>query len=304
MNWLLLILALLAVVAMLAPFEALGWWAGWTRRDLEPAEEPPRGPAPPKGLFVIYLTGIAGFSGEFLARRETGFLKRLGRLLPEAAIVADVFPFSVNNNPLNGERLLRGLWQWLHERRTRAPHVLYDVLIVLRNLFQVAVSADPRYGPIYNVGVARELVRSLRRHGYPAAGGVPVALVAYSGGAQIAIGAARFLQRALNAPIRVVGLGGVLSDDPGLAAVARLDQVQSRSDWLPPLISLLFPGRWPLLPWSEWNRARREGRVFFHDPGPIQHVGRRDYFSLKARLPDGRQHGVATAEVVARLLHP
>lgn len=308
LDWLLQLLGialiLVLLVALLAPFEAMGWWGGWMPWDLEPSVPRDRPPAleEPAEHYLVYLTGIAGYSGEFLARREEAFLSDLQAGLPGTRIVSDVFPFSVNNNPLNGERLLRVLWEWLHRRRTRQPAVVYDVLIVLRNLFQVAVSADPRYGPIYNVGVARELVQSLRRHGYPEEGGVPVTLVAYSGGAQIAVGVSRFLARTLDAPLRIVALGGVMRDDPGLQDVRHLYQLQGSRDFLPWLASLVFPGRWRFLPWSPWNQARREGRVTFLDPGPIEHVGRRDYFSRKATLPDGRSHGEAVAAQVAELL--
>lgn len=309
LDWLLqllgLALILMLVVALLAPFETMGWWGGWMPWDLEASARDPGAAAAqeePAEHYLVYLTGIAGYSGDFLARREEAFLQDVQAGLPGVRIVSDVFPFSVNNNPLNGERLLRVLWQWLHTRRTRQPAVIYDVLIVLRNLFQVAVSADPRYGPLYNVGVARELVQSLRRHGYPEEGGVPVALVAYSGGAQIAVGVSRFLARTLQAPLRIVALGGVMRDDPGLDDVGHVYQLQGTRDFLPWLGSLFFPGRWPFLRWSAWNRACREGRVTVVDAGPIEHVGRRDYFSRKAMLPDGRSHGEATATLVAELL--
>lgn len=309
LDWLLqllgLALVLVLVVALLSPFETMGWWGGWMPWDLEPAPAGPGEATPleePAGHYVVYLTGVAGYSGDFLARREEAFLSDLEAGLPGTRIVSDVFPFSVNNNPLNGERLLRGLWQWLHHRRTRQPAVIYDVLIVLRNVMQVAVSADPRYGPLYNVGVARELVQSLRRHGYPERGGVPVTLVAYSGGAQIAVGVSRFLTRALQAPLRIVALGGVMRDDPGLDDVEHVYQVLGSRDFLPGLACLVFPGRWPFLPWSPWNRARREGRVTVLDAGPVEHVGRKDYFSRKALLPDGRSHGEAVAAQVADLL--
>ena len=85
------------------------------------------------------------------------------------------FPFSVTNNPLNGERSLGWLWQRIHNSRLGRRGSVLAMLIFVRNLFQVGVSSDPRYGPIYNVGVARELMRSLLRHGYPPDSGIPIA---------------------------------------------------------------------------------------------------------------------------------
>lgn len=300
-------LLLVFSIAFVSPFEALGWWAGWSRRQLEPDRPGERtGPMPDAKTdaehYIVYLTGVGGFSGEFLARREIGFLERLAARLPGAVIVRDVFPFSVTNNPLNGERALAWLWQWLHNMRLKVPNNVFDLLIVLRNMFQATVSADPRYGPIYNVGVAQEIVKSLLRHGYPAGSGKPITLVCYSGGGQISVGTARYLNKALQAPIRVVSVGGVISDDPGIAHVEHLYHLQGSRDILPLIGAVLYPGRWPLLAYSPWNQARRRGRITVIDPGPMYHIGRRDYFSRSAHLPNGQSHAERTAEIVAGVI--
>ena len=297
-------------LALASPFETLGWWAGWSRTaEPKPAPEPqtnlalgarPPGPSRP-GPFLVYLTGVAGFSGDFLSQRERGFIDRLRERLPSAVVVDDVFPFSANNNPLDGQRLLRGLWVFLQRWRLKVPNNVFDVLIIMRNVCQTLVSADPRYGPVYNLGVARELAASLRRQGYT--DGSPVYLVAYSGGAQIGVGAAPYLRDALGARVFVISLGGVVTDDPGIAAVERLLDFKGSSDHVMPALGwLFFPGRWRPVTASVWNRARRQGKLDFRPCGTIAHIGERDYFSRKSRVPDGRCHGDFSADHVVEAI--
>jgi hypothetical protein len=60
--------------------------------------------------------------------------------------------------------------------RERRPSLVAR-LIDWRNLTQVFVSMDPRYGPIYNKGVADKLAAGLVRHGYPVGSRAPVTLI-------------------------------------------------------------------------------------------------------------------------------
>ncbi len=308
--WLLgLLLVLIAVVALLSPFEAMGWWSGWSRRhdgdaddELEDGSVPVRSDA---SHFIVYFTGIAGFSGGSGGRRESDLVAHIAARLPdEAVIVEDVFPYSVTNNPLNGERILSGAWDWIDRKRKskKTPISIYTGIITVRNIFQVAVSADPRYGPMNNLGVAEEVVRSLRRHGYPPGTAMPVTIVCYSGGGQIAVGCARYLTRALKAPIRVVSLGGVISSDPGLEDVQHLTHVLGSKDIVAPVAGLLFPGRWRWLPHSHWNRAKRQGRINVVDAGPMTHFGRNDYFAHSAKTLEGIPHAEHTATLAAQAI--
>ena len=293
---------LLALVILLAsPYETLGWWAGWNRGgDLPTEEDMPLPTAPRDNPMVVYLTGVAGFSGDFLSPRERDFLERLRERIPSLTIVDDVFPFSVNNNPLDGDRFLRWLWVWLHRWSVRLPNSFFDILIILRNIAQTLVSADPRYGPVYNAGVGRELALSLLRHGYDPHRDRPVCILAYSGGAQIGVGAAPYLREYVGARIHLVSLGGVYTDDPGIEAVEHvLDLKGNRDRILPALGWLFFPGRWRALLNSPWNRARRQGRLEWFECGPMSHIGGRDYFSRQATLTDGRRFGDAVADTVA-----
>jgi hypothetical protein len=297
-------LVLLVLMALSSPLEALRWWSGWSRRRSTP---PPSlddmsAAVSNADYFVVYLTAIGGISATELSRRERGFLDLLQNEVPEAAIIDDVYPFSVTNNPLNGERQLAWLWQQLHRSRLGGRPALFAALIFVRNLLQVAVSGDPRYGPIYNVGVARELALSLLQRGYRPGSGKPISVMGWSGGGQIAAGVTPYLQRMLDAPIYVVSVGGVITDEPGVAAAKKILHLQGSRDRFPSMGVILYPGRWPIWPYSAWNQARRDGRITVIDPGPMRHTGRGDYFDFKRKLPDGRSHAEQTAALVGQFI--
>lgn len=304
-------------LALLAPFESLGWWAGWTRRTVErelTGERDDTKPVLPRGSdasklpvesdvrhYLVYLRGIATAEAD-PSRREQGFLDYLSEHLPAACIISDVFPYSATNNPLIGERLFTRLYQWLNNARTRYRMSLFAILFIMRNLLQVAVSGDRRYGPIFNAGIAREIGYSLVQKCYPLGSGEPIWVMGWSGAGQIAVGAARYLHQLFHAPVYVVSIGGVMLDDPGIAEIEHLFHLQGSKDHFPLLGDVLSPGRWPFVRHSPWNRAREEGRITVVDPGPMKHTGNGDYFDHKALLPDGKSHAERTADVIAEII--
>ncbi len=300
-----LAILLLLIMAILSPFEALGWWAGWTKQNLEPPDlkEINRNKEAAADYYLVYLTAIGGISAEDISHRERRFLSRLEAALPgDVVIVDDVFPFSVTNNPLNGERQLSWLWQRIHNSRMGGRASVLASLIFVRNLLQVGVSGDSRYGPIYNVGVAREIVRSLLRHGYPPRCGKTIAVMGWSGGGQIAAGVVPYLSKAFDAPVHVLSIGGVIADEPGVGFVDHLTHLQGSADKFPNIGVVLYPGRWPFMKHSTWNQASAEGKVTVIDPGPMKHTGRGDYFDYKATLPNGQSHLDKTVSVIAEAL--
>ena len=300
----LLILAFL-VAGVLSPFEALGWWAGWYGDDESQKVDTPTEPVHPVQAerFVVFLSGINSVSGESLAEREIVFLERLKRELTDSAtvLVDDIFPYSVTERPLTGHRVFAWFWRWIVRTKISGAGAA-RFLINIRNLWQVAVSADSRYGPIYNQGSAAMILHGLRRNGYSVGSGVPLTLIGYSGGGQVALGAAPHLKRTVQVPISIISLGGVMSADPGVLTLEHLYHLYGARDNVQRLGSIFFPGRWPIIP-SPWNTAKKHHIVELVFMGPPDHTGPGGYLDEACSLPDGRSYLDATVEMMTRLLH-
>lgn len=304
-------LAALFVAGALSPLETLGWWAGWYGDPVDEREADPARAAPgeadaddapvaarPVDPWVVFLTGIHAVDHVTFDRTEARLVARLRRAVPDGRVV-EVFPYSVTNRALTGERVFARVWRWalrgkLSGRRLGATA---GFLINLRNVWQVLVSADRRYGPFYNQGSAELVLRSLRRRGY--AGGGRLVLIGYSGGAQIALGAAPFLADRTGARVEVVSLGGVMAADPGLLATHTTWHLVGKRDRVQAWAARAFPGRWRLLRWSPWNVARERGTLREVTIGPCDHTGRDGYLDETARAADGRSYFEVTADVLA-----
>jgi hypothetical protein len=287
----------------LAPMESLGWWAGWrgpvSDGDAAPPAPAPDASAPPPACFVVFLSGIGSISGDELLPAETAFLDRLQAALPEARIVRDVFPYAPSGRPLvTGQRVFTWLWRRVLEWRLNGTRLLPAILNV-RNLFQVLVSADHRYGPIYSFAIARVARERLEAHGYAPGSGIPVVLLGSSGGGQISVGAATYLGAEIDAPLAVVTFGGVMSSDRGVEEVARLASLYGTGDRVYALGRAVFPGRWPLAASSFWNTARAEDRLVERAIGPMGHSGRGGYLDPSPRPDHAPFLEVTVREVAA-----
>ena len=160
---------------------------------------------------------------------------------------------------------------------------LLPALLNVRNLFQVLVSADHRYGPLYSFGIARVARERLEAHGYRPESRTPVVLLGSSGGGQISVGAATFLGAELDAPLAIVTFGGVMASDRGIEEVTRLASLYGTDDKVYRLGRTIFPGRWPLASASFWNVARSEHRLSERAIGPMGHSGRGGYLDAAPR---------------------
>ncbi len=287
------------ITALLAPLEALGWWAGWFGQDiLESATrdkllaEAAATDQPEAAHYIVYLSGIGALTGSSIPMQEKPFQDELEKRIPGTKVIRDVFPYSVTNMGLTSERFFSWLWRRIEAMRPKNPNAWMLRLVVFRNLFQVAVSADSRYGPIYNLGVAKEILLGLIRQGYRLGSRKPVVLVGTSGGGQIAVGAVTYLTRIINAPILVISIGGVISADPGLLRVDHLYHLYGTKDHIQTLGYRMFPDRWrwPLSYNSPWFRAERQGKITLIELGPLAHTGADSAFDPNAHFPDGQSY--------------
>ena len=299
LTWLLTFIVGFLFVASLAPFEALGWWAGWYGRSKEDRElSRPTDLEAAASHYVVFLSGIHSASEETFARREIDFLNALRRRLTDT-LVLEIFPYSVSNRALTGQRFFAWFWR-IALRLKVSPIAFAGFVINLRNLFQVAVSADARYGPIYNQGTAETIYKTLLQNGY--CEGCTLTLIGYSGGGQIAVGAAPYLKDILNTDISIISLGGIMCSDPGLLELKNLYHLVGTRDRVQRLGYLLFPGRWPIAFYSTWNQAKAKSiieSIFFAN---MDHTGVRGYLDKDMTLESGQSHLEHTVETIARLI--
>ncbi|HEY9762625.1 MAG TPA: CAAX protease, partial [Trichocoleus sp.] len=202
-------LVALAIGGLLAPIEALGWWAGWYGDDVQTVEAAADDPLPEAAAnchrYAVYLDGIGQTSTEYQPAVDH-FLTELDKILPDdIRLIQGLMSYSVLNRALTEDRPLAFFWRLADKiKDSELGGWLPALFINLRNVLAVTVSADLRYGPIFNRGIAQQIYTNLMSEGYPPQGGVPLTLIGYSGGGQIAMGALPFLKRALRAPIEVI----------------------------------------------------------------------------------------------------
>ena len=303
--------ALIFVSAALAPMESLGWWAGWGAKPPKKNElaekEAAASTAPEADFYLVYLSGIGAISGTSVPAEEYPFIYGLRKRLPRAEIISDIYPYSVTNNGLTGQRGFAWLWRGL-EKIGQTPGsklAMMTMVINLRNAFQLFVSADRRYGPVYNLGIANEVHTGLLRHGMHARSSKPIIMLGWSGGGQIAIGSIEYLA-GLPGPIYVISIGGMLSDDPGLKKVDHLWHLYGVADPLQALGGLFFAGRWPIMPQSPWNTAMADGKIDMICLGQFGHNGKGNYFDMVTPVTNdkkGRTHGQKTLDTIVRILN-
>ena len=181
---------------------------------------------------------------------------------------------------LGSPRFFEKLWRRIQALKLQGRPTLLEAIINIRNIYQVMVSADHRYGPIYNQGAASVIETALRAAGYPPGGGTPIVLIGYSGGGQVAIGAAPFLTHRLGASIDVIAVGGVMASDPGIQFVRRLHHIVGDGDNIQKVGAVMFPERWAAMAHSPWNIAERENRIIRHRMERMIHAGPHGYFGL------------------------
>lgn len=304
-----LVLVAVAVIAwVISPLESLAWWqrrgaaqAEKAGQQFREALDNPAEPDRARRVFVVYYSGIAAFDEDHLARAERPILRRLEETFPEITVIEELYPYAMENRGLVDDRPSSPFWRWVAgTRRSRRFAWVFVTTVNLRNIFQVLVSADARYGPVYSAGIAQTAWARLAQNGYQP-GVDEVILLGWSGGAQIAAGAAWYLGSA-GARVTLVSLGGIFSSEPGLDRCQRIVHLTGSRDWQARTFTpLVFPGRRSWVKKSSWNRARREGRVVERVIGPFKHVGPGSYLSA-TRVEDGRTSSRATSDAIAAAL--
>lgn len=246
-------------------------------------------PARPPTAYLVYLDGIG--KRRFADTRDGGQLvKTIIAAAPELRVLSQVQPYSPLADPLVG----RPVWDWLRRHA--------GITLFLHNVMQTFVAADRRYRPLYNRAVGIQIAGQLRLAGYQPDSGIPVVLLAYSGGAQVATGAVTELFAELHAPVWLITLGGFHNGANDLTHARHLFQLTSANDWIERLGVWVFAQRWRLWRRSAWNRARNAGKITVRALDPATHVGPQSYISPTARLADGRSHLARTTVTVVGII--
>jgi hypothetical protein len=302
---------LLLTWGLVSPVGTLVWWLnqgselGLKRHSLLKDRLKPSEKAAKINCYIVFLTGVGDYSVDQSTPGEEYFLDRLLQLHPNCVEVLDVFPYSAANEDLAGNRFLSPLWRAAQQGEGWLKQA--DILIKIRNLWRFAISADDRYGEIYNPGIADAIVDRMNA-AYPisaanatAAQPIRVVLVGTSGGVQVALGAVPSLRNWLDAQLIVVSAGGAFDGEAGFDDLDLMYHLRGERDWVEMVPHVLFPSRWAWAINSPINRARREGRYFIKDSGPQAHDGDEGYFGQAIAPSTRKEYVEITLEQVNQL---
>ncbi len=295
----------LIFMGVMAPYETLGWWGGWygdKPDETALATNEKNTPISDANQFVVYLTGVGGTSPTEYSELEQNLLTKLKEQLPDVELVADVFPYSSGNRALTGERFFSWFWRALKHIKGRSKLGVIAFLINIRNIWQVLVSSDSRFGPLYNYASAQMVLERLLKHGYKVGSGIPITLIGYSGGGQISTGAAPLLKEAIKAPVHIISLGGVISSNENILKLNSLTYLYGSKDNTERFGYFFFPSRWPFLPWTAWNRARKGNLIQHVLLGPMEHTGTNGYLDDAAKLKNGQSYLAITVATITDIV--
>ena len=286
----------LLVWGTFAPVGTLVWWLNQSTESLGKPRQPKQlptneGTAPTArssdiNCYIIYLPGVGDFSTNQLTPGEEWFLDQLVRLHPNCVAVRDVFPYSAENKDLGGQRFLSPLWHAIGQEDGWLKNA--DVLIKIRNLWRLAISADDRYGPVYNQGIADAILERMntvqpiaRDPQQP----INLVLIGTSGGVQVALGAVPYLDRWLEARVTVVSLGGAFNGEEGFGIADHVYHLHGERDWVENIGPVIFPSRWRWAVASPFNQARLQGQYTVLSSGNHAHDGEEGYLGLAIAKP-------------------
>jgi hypothetical protein len=303
---------ILLVWGTVSPVGTLVWWVregaenlGISRNQAQrslPNVKDPAAPSKEISCYIVFLTGVGDFSTNELTPGEEYFLDQLEKKHPHCVTVRDVFPYSAANESLGGNRLLAPIWQFANSAEGWLAGA--DILIKIRNLWRFALSADDRYGEVYNQVIAIAIVERMNAV-FPIrkAGNRPVdlILIGTSGGAQVSMGAAEYLKQWLPTEITMISIGGVFSGNDGFVAVNEVYHLQGQQDWIEDISNIVFPSRWPWTVASPFSQAQRQGNYHVKTVGPQGHDGPQGYFGEAIAQPSQTTYVDLTLQAVNQL---
>ena len=273
----LLVVLLVAIAGIYSLVSQFAFWEGWLKGLPRPAEffaqanheleqssaYPAEDVSPSYRRYLVYLDGIHQVERDH-PPRITEFLDTLQAGLPDdICLVRGLETYTVMPGALIDDAGSAWFWQRVFALQEHHPSLLVQLLCAVlvqgNNVIKVGISSDRRYGPILNYELALKISLRLGELGYDL--GHELVLLGYSGGGEMALGVADYLRRICHAPVRIMTCCGVFSGNQVLEGVERIHVLVGTKDPVAALGPLAYPGRSPLLPLSNWNKAKRQGFV-------------------------------------------
>ena len=288
---------LLAAVGILIPTAGIysvvsqyAFWEGWLQGLPDPAtlfsdSEKPQGEQPRR--FVVYLDGIHQTEQDHPPRVAALLDELAGGLSGDAVLVRGLEAYTVRQGGLVEDAGSRWFWGQVFRLQNQNPNPLVQFLsaflVQANNVIKVGISSDRRYGPIHNYELALKIATRLQELGFRPEAGSDLVLLGYSGGGEMAMGAADYLRRLCRTPVRIVTFCGVFGGNHRLAGLEGIVTIVGGRDPVAAFGNIAYPGRLPLLMFSSWNRAVSRGAVQRRVIEGMNHNGPRGPFSAAYR---------------------
>ena len=268
---LVLVLLLIPISGVYSVISQFAFWNGWLG-GLTPAGElfevDPIGSSRP--CVLVYLDGIHQSERDH-PPRVAAFLDALEQRLPaHVQLIKGLETYTLTPARLADDTGSQWFWRRLFRLQEHHPNIVVSFvcafLVQANNVIKVGISSDRRYGPILNYELALKVAKKLAERGFRPptnneAGEVELVLLGYSGGGEMAMGMADYLRRLCRCPVRIISCCGVFSGNQLLEQVGPIAMVVGSRDPVAAFGRIAYPGRSPLLPLSNWNRAVARGQV-------------------------------------------
>jgi hypothetical protein len=252
--------------------------------------------------YIVFLTGVGDTSADQLSSGEEAFLDSLEEQQPQCLTVRNVFPYSAGNQDIAGQQI----FAFLENVAERADGwlELTQYLLELRNVWRMAISADNRYGFVYNQAIALSIAEQMEnKQPIPSSPEEPIQLILMgtSGGVQVALAAAPYVNEWLPVEITIVSFGGVFDGNEGFDVAQHIYHFRGERDFIEKIGGIVFPARWRWTIGSPYNRARRQERYTVHSSGNHQHHGDEGYFGQEVAEEDGTTYLQLTLQQMEKL---
>ena len=281
----LLLLILIPAAGIYSLVTEFTFWEGWLEGLPQPEELFAECESTQSGhrCYVVYLDGIHQLERDH-PPRVTAFLQLLEQGLADSMLlVRGLETYTVLPVALAEDAGSAWFWRRLFAIQEHHPNglvqLLSAVLVQANNVIKVGISSDRRYGPILNYELALKIGLRLAEAGFRPDGSSRIVLVGYSGGAEMAMGVADYLRRIGRSPVGIVSFCGVFSGNQVLRDLSGITTIVGSKDPVAAFGRIAYPGRSPLLPLSNWNKALQAGSIHRHVVLGMNHNGSRGPFS-------------------------